>query len=494
MLTVDITNPEMAQRLSEHDWIIFWNQIAGWQANHDSSKINDQIMTRAEYDEKRAQAELKKLDPPVYLPPAEVHIGDDIPRLVDVTETTRLDLLVAVLFLGVYWLAAGPIGHLVLRAYKVVHWSWWIFGATVVVAAAVASAIVMFLQLTNYDLRHKTIVLGTVNTRDVTVVGYYGVYAPVSGGITVSQPASGGGGLNYLAPMCMPTNESVKPFADPQSYQLRNENPHEAAPIFRNTLKKMQGRWSGVHEGIEGSATFVGGPESHFAGSLVNHSGYTLEHVEFLIHGPPTGKAQDQGISYLYAAAGGGSWKNGETLDLAKGLQIEHYHDSSLPMRLEDVLQSLGRHFSQGGSIASSLTHGVAVVPPVHEDASLLEGRSDDLLYLLLDLRKPDPLADAERVEPTRPFARTTDCTKAFYAAGAMIIARAGNISSEHYVASPVPLTVNGRLVPGKGDILFAWALPIAGNVGAVPAMPDLNQLPANPKISAPIDPAQEPQ
>ncbi len=81
------------------------------------------------------------------------------------------------------------------------------------------------------------------------------------------------------------------------------------------------------------------------------------------------------------------------------------------------------------------------------------------------------------------------DCTKAFYAAGAMVIARAGDIAHQRYVSSPVPLTVNGRNVPGKGEVLFAWTLPIAGTISASPVMPNLNQTLPAPKKP---DPAQE--
>ena len=160
------------------------------------------------------------------------------------------------LFLAVYWLAAGPVGYLVLRYYKVIHWSWWIFGATVVLAAGAAGAVVTFLQLTNYDLRHQTVVLGMVGNREATALGYYGVYAPRSGPIAVSQPE--GAGMNYLAPLCVPTFLDVRPFADPQSYQVWNEKANEVMPVFRNTLKKMQGRWTGAMGGLRGMRRWRG--------------------------------------------------------------------------------------------------------------------------------------------------------------------------------------------------------------------------------------------
>ncbi len=121
------------------------------------------------------------------MPPEELRLGEDIPLLVDVTEITEVRILIAILFLAVYWLAAGPVGYFILRWYKVVHWSWWVFGGTVVLAAGAAGVVVMFLRLTNYDLRHKTFVLGAVNGREVSAVGYYGALVPTSGNIEISQ-------------------------------------------------------------------------------------------------------------------------------------------------------------------------------------------------------------------------------------------------------------------------------------------------------------------
>jgi hypothetical protein len=483
VITVDVTNPALAEHISDHDWILFWSQMAGWQVGLGL----DSVLTRAEYDDQRT---VKKIESPVTLPAVELHIGDDIPSLVDVAEATQVRLLVAVLFLGLYWLIAGPIGHLILRAYKIVHWSWWIFGGTVLVAAGAAGLIVFFLQLTRYDLRHKTILLGTVNSKEVTAISYYGIFAPASGNLTVSQPppppasspAGNEGGLSYLAPMCMPTNESVKPFADPQSYRLSNDDPNAPNPVFRSTLKKMQGRWAGTHDGIDGTATFVGenargggGTKNPLAGSLVNHSGYDLHNVEFLVHFAPHSGAQGEGQSYFYRA---NDWKQGDSLNLATALQVEQKTGVIVPIDLQEVLESLCIKFSQKNGFTEAIgSHGP---DKSKDDLTLVDDRPNDLLYLLLDARSPDPLNLPDRIEPIRPFARTTDCTKAFYAAGAMIVARAGDIAKEKYVPSPVPLTVNGREVPGKGEITFAWMLPIQGATVLPPGLPGFtHSLPA---------------
>jgi hypothetical protein len=82
----------------------------------------------------------------------------------------------------------------------------------------------------------------------------------------------------------------------------------------------------------------------------------------------------------------------------------------------------------------------------------------DDLLYFLADARNIDELPANDRRELSRGIGRLTDCTKALRAAGALVIAHADD------VPSPVTLAVAGRPVPGKGAVVFAWALPLAGS------------------------------
>ena len=202
VLTIDASNADLNQGVTvDSNWMGFWNRIAGWQGH--------QMLSQNEYNAavdaaKKSSPAGTDPPPPISMPSSEIDLGHDIPQQIDVAEFTHLGILVAVTFLGIYWLAAGPIGHLVLHRNKVVHWSWWIFGATVIVGTGVAGLVVMFVHLTNYDLRHKTYVLGTVNSKDVSAVGYYGVFAPVNGKIDVDQPASGTAadpiGINYLAP------------------------------------------------------------------------------------------------------------------------------------------------------------------------------------------------------------------------------------------------------------------------------------------------------
>ncbi len=489
VLTIDASNADLNQGITEdRDWMGFWNRVAGWQGSF------AEMMSQNEYDAKKKT--MVPNDSPVTMPPSEVDLGHDIPQQIDVAEFTHLGIAVAVIFLGVYWLAAGPIGYVVLRRYKVVHWSWWIFGATVIVGTGVAGLVVMFVHLTNYDLRHKTYILGTVNSKEVSAVGYYGVFAPVNGKIDVDQPASGTPadpvGINYLAPMDVDTPEGVKPFADPQTYDVTDEKPTLVTPVFRSTLKKLQGRWTGELAGIDGKVEFVRFTNwttvLPVSGALTNHSGYDLTDVELVVRRPEA-KLGDPLAIYMYRLGETGTWKSGETVDVAKSFKTEFQGKTRNFILANKLLNWMGH------SLASSSTIGARMGGPqsdpmlINTDQVDAAKSADSELFLtLFDARDPDDLRDPVRIEPAREFARSADATKLLNAAGAVIIARAGDIDKSDYVPSPVPITVNNRQLSGKGEITFAWALPLTGMTATVDPLlkqnletPPASKTPENP-------------
>src|SRR5207245_134397 len=105
-------------------------------------------------------------------------------------------------------------------------------------------------------VRHRSFVLGTVNSTETTVAGFYGIYAPMSGPVELKQPEGGGAGINYLVPLCMPDSGEINAYVDTRSYQISTEHTSSVQPIFRNTLKKVQGRWTGERPGITGNAAY----------------------------------------------------------------------------------------------------------------------------------------------------------------------------------------------------------------------------------------------
>ena len=456
LITIDVAGPEL-QALSDREWIIFWNQVAGWRQNKP-------FLTSVEFGKLNAESQHMAVN----TTPQLIQLGETIERDVDVKEVTAIRILVALAFLAVYWLVAGPLGHLVLRQYKIVHWSWWIFGGVVIVATGVAGTVVLVLHVNASDVRHRSFVLGTVNSPEATVASFYGIYSPNSGPVEIRLPE--GTGLNYLAPLCMPTVNDVKSFADPQSYQLHTEQPGRVSPVFRNTLKKMQCRYTGSVPGLAGTAGYVAGAAdlAHvIAGTLVNNSGYDLRDADVLVYLPRVAATQDTfatvyGSTYLYhIATPERVWRQGVSIDLSASLVLDQLGmaQGSRVGTVEMALQAIGwTHTTR--TPYSHYYPGDKNLVSKSQQMVTLERMSwrDDLLYLLADARNMDELPAEDRRELSRGVGRLTDCTKALRAAGALVVAHAEDVKS------PVALSVGGRVVAGKGAVVFAWALPLGGS------------------------------
>jgi hypothetical protein len=389
-----------------------------------------------------------------------------------VSEVTAVRMLVALLFLAVYWMLAGPVGYLALRQYKLTHWSWWVFGGTVILAITVAGGVVLFMHVKAYDVRHRSFVMGTVNSPQATVAGFYGIYAPVSGPVAMAQPGSSG--LNYLAPMCIPTTKDVRAYADPQSYQLHTDQVGQVSPVFRNTLKKLQGRWSGEVRGLTGAAEYVANSTDlrHIVkGTLKNDSGYELRHVDLLVYLSPASagtevRATRDGATYLFhLTPNGRAWKQGDTIDLAQAeLDLLEMQPGDVgPGTVEMALEAYGWDHSGQNQVVGRYGYPYGKTPNLmvkSDQMKALENRKnwrEEWLYFLADARNLDEMNVNDRTDLDRGLGRLTDCTKVLHAAGGLIIAHAED------VRSPVPLQVSGKVVEGKGNVAFAWALPVGG-------------------------------
>ena len=196
-------------------------------------------------------------------------------------------------------------------------------------------------------------------------------------------------------------------------------------------------------------------------GSLVNNSGYKLTDVEIIVH---TALSSTQWGEFVRGAGdqlyvqGGGLGERGDA----------GFDDGEAGDGGEDV-ESAATGGCAGGAgrrdAGNGVMGGMGGEAGHAEDADLLAGHSSYLLSLLLDARKLEFLTDRDRVEPVRVMGRAMDCTKMLYAAGGLIVARAGNIDGKDYVKSPVPLTVNGRQIAGQGRCCLHGRLPVEGKL-----------------------------
>lgn len=454
MVTIDVAQPDINQAMAAEAWLGFWREVAG---------IRGDVITSAAMNG----------PPPLELKSSAgaVDLDRGVAGSIDFAAQTSLGVMLAVLFLGTYWVVAGPGGHLVLRRLRMTHWSWWVFGGTVVVASAAAVLIVSLFRLQQTDLRHRTIVLGQVGTTEASVLGFYGAYAPVDGRVAMALPETDG--LSYLAPFNEAMDHEVQPFADPQSYHLTNAQPGVAVLPFRNTLKKMQGRWVGNWGGmLEGDdlRAYMGPAGSGrprdvvLAGSLTNRTGYDLHHVRIVA----LSEGDSREPARIFDMHTVSVWRDGQKLELdtlrpsgaftRRTYKLNSYdYAMDLQLMLDDVSRSLRADSALGAGFGHMTEVGQI-------EQARNEPRRQDMLTLLLDWRRPaslNPNVSDVRVEAGRQLTRVADRAAEFRASRFLITATAG--SPDAPVRAPVPLRINDRELSGKGEVLFAWTAQVGG-------------------------------
>lgn len=494
LATVDLAAP-MFGSFTQAQWLAFWQQTAGWSGITGNAPA---LKSRGEYEALLAQPDFP-LKGKEFTPVVQLDQG--ISASIDLTRQTGLRLLLAVVFLGLYWAAAGPGADLILRKKGRSTWSWWIFGASVVAASALALLMVWTFRIQGQELRHRTYVAGSVivdngsvgspaSTAAISIDAYYGLYLPCDGMMTVelgkvagsgSVPAggtapgdakggqlaergdNGGGGITYLVPFNEPTLTAIRGFADPQPYELLTESSTRLRIPFRSTLKKLQARWQG-HSACrvvahQVAAEFgrrsrpIGATESgkalaeelrprpavSLAGTLTNQTGYDLTQVRLVVL---AAERKDWPMDGIFAVA---SWKNGQTVDLAT------LAPESAP--LESVLMESSR-------AATELEH-----LPIGLNLTGVQKYKVDLLNALLELRGGESLTQTPiHTEFRRHFTRPADRSAAVRSSRMLILARAGSASGEGeagHAAAPLPLVVNGRTLTGQGEIVFSWTLTL---------------------------------
>lgn len=450
VVTIDLANPDVESVMGPENWLAFWQRVAGWGGD---------VVTAA-------QAEImnKSGGTPITHQVNRVKLDQNISSDVDLKSVTSWRLLLAVLFLGVYWIVAGPGMDILLRRYRRSHWSWWIFGAVVVGAAAVAVLVSSLLRLENEDLRHRTFVAGTVGDNEAMVLSYMGVFAPTNDYVTLGLPESAG--LSYLAPLNEPSVQDMQTFADPQSYYLprdpRSGNDSGSTLIrvpFRSTLKKIQARWVGPLGGTFEVTSAAGIKKDRSAGemitplqiegTLVNRTAYEFTHVMFVA-------LSDDIRDYISPSSIfdlRGSWRPGQPIVLERDT-------TRRKPTLKEILDATVQAIPSKGPVGG-YGGGFAPASPLKSNE---ENKADtvmpiDLLNILLDMRDGELLTENGRAEFERQLTRQFDRSAALRATRLMLIATAGGDGQNAVL--PLNLRVGDKTLRGTGQVTFAYMIPV---------------------------------
>ncbi|MEI7766117.1 MAG: hypothetical protein WCJ97_01630 [Phycisphaerae bacterium] len=375
--------------------------------------------------------------------PQRVNLDEDLPASVDLSRQTSIRIVASLLFLGVYWIVAGPGSFLVLRMTKRIKWSWWIFGATVVVASGFAVLAVNLLRLEQVEVRHMTYLAGRSDSPDVRGTALVSIYAPINGKVRVQMAEECQG---YITPLSNPFTLANAGFADPQQYSQDNDKTGQIDVPLRSTVKKLQASWlapSGVK--IDGHLTQGrGGVE----GWLENRTGMVLRDVQ-VICGWDTPRPVALQIRDLNK-----SWAANQRL------QLDTFAPRSMSaqpkasyLTLDRLLTVVGLRMNNGSTL-----HALEQNLPDLDEASKYIFTQQPAPHLLMGAlavwRTPDPVLEKKRVALTRHWIRSLDQSGQVFSRRVVVVAQA---------ESPLPwkLKVNGTEQSGQGTTVVYWSLPV---------------------------------
>jgi hypothetical protein len=374
-------------------------------------------------------------------------------------------ITVAIGFFVVYWLVAGPglYGYLVTK--KQSHLSWFMFGATALVATVLTVIIFRLVVRGPPELRHVSVVRAAPD-EPAMVYSRFGLYIPRDGDQKIEMKDVAANSISMINAFAIHPRYVTGDASQviPQQYYVNvGGDPAEGSFLtipYRSTLKKFEARWTGdLAKRIEGSGKLIDGQDM-IEGNLTNGTEKKLKNIYIAFKYPsdtangPLGADQ---VLYLP------TWDPGITIDLQKELKTG---SDGKPTPYVD--QDKGTIPEKGMKVRGTIDvywkpyWFAAFIPnqmgEVDSDDSARNVRRSFPMLSLFDRIKPEPNKPQDphsRIELLRRGARNLDCS-ASLASGQLIV-----LAQVDDDPLPFPLEVDGDETRGTGTTFYQFILPL---------------------------------
>jgi hypothetical protein len=403
-------------------------------------------------------------------------------------------VVLAIGFFILYWAAAGPISYFVLANKKKKGASWPIFGLSAIVATLLTVGVVKLVMGADANVKHVSFVRWAPG-QPAVVESRVGVYLTKSNVINVSLLDTDPDSASYVAAFNPHPGlgSSADAFVGQQKYGVWVSKDDDQTPTslnvpFRSTLKKLQARWSGEMNGIDGKATLtdpmVAGLPS-MSGRLTNSTGRDLRNVYFALtvhkvtgEGKDEERTREDWVFYMPA------WAKDKTIDLNKDLT--GLPDSQMFWIKSDSAITSTKYALPGenkvlrGKIpdarvdddwtkfwASSIRTGDSTGDSIGGDGSFQRSFPLASLYDRVPPIKNTGLREnnkRDRYDLKRLGIRKIDMSQSVAAGGLVILAQdaANDADGKQSSPLPYPLEVDGEKLAGTGVTFYQFALPLA--------------------------------
>jgi hypothetical protein len=390
----------------------------------------------------------------------------------DLPSTAAVLLAIAGFFFVVYWLVAGPGIYLVLVARKQANLSWFVFALTAIAATALTALLVKAVVRGPPKLQHLSVVRYAAGEPTGVIDSRFGLYIREDGAKTIGLQETAAHEVSYVTPFSMnpqyvSDSEELPAYLE---YQIPVPEESDSGSVsvtipFRSTLKKLQAHWVGEMKGTidpsPDTPVVKLDADNKLVGTLVNHTGYDLNHV-FLGFKRPRGvigdvSSQDSDILvYVDQWAKNDSLKLDDLISKKTSMNLEIEDKTHHPMESDTVYGDMGLVTDTAGSWGRFW----------RSKGDELGTDLDYSLPMLTFFDRLPPWAEqkgehADRYELRRYGARALDLSPALSAGSMVICARAMVNKETDQTPLPESVTVSDTPIEGQGTTFFEFVLPV---------------------------------
>jgi hypothetical protein len=433
-------------------WPHIWDHVFDWK--------NDTLVINNETSE--VQKDFYKVN-------TRKDLGGALDGLMELNSKSRTLVLIAVLFFIAYWLVAGPGVYFFLSSKGRSHISWFMFGASAIIATALTVLVVKLVVRGDPELAHVTVIRQAAG-QPAFVMSRFGLYIPQDGPQEIALRETSPGNVSFISafPLHPGQHSSDNQFPAQLPYDVPIREAAADAPAavtipYRSTLKKLNVHWVGnLPGGLDGAPSLiVSDHRSTLRGKLGNRTGKELKNVYIAFRDVKSEHADEDQLLFLP------KWEKDRVIDLQK----EFFEDrvkfadvaansfSATPddrVKLQNTIGTPGIDKGWVRFFYSDPMRAKGFSDETWNDRDGSQRRSFPMLCFFDRLPTMKNFGNGDRVDLLRRGARQFDVSNAVCAGQLVICAEA-----EGEQPLPYPLEVNNKRVEGKGTLFYQFMLPL---------------------------------
>lgn len=438
-----------------------------------------------------------------------IRIGenDQVAGFIGMTGEAALNLLIAVLLFGAYWLIAGPISFALLKRFGKVRHAWLLFVLFGAIFTGVSWVSGAALRQRNVRIQHVTVldhiarmpgVDSATEPQYQRATSWFSVYLPDYGGNSVAIASDRSDGVvhrNLLSSWMPPPGAAPRRFPNIDRYVIPYASPYAYSLPSRATATTLEARWMGPVSESVGRMPYATSPVRE----IVNRDGAITVRIEGkLVHGldrtlrdvtlthvssfttPLRRMAARSGIGANEPAISGELLNFGRMMAFAAwdpGVQLDLLDAFEYVQNPLEIPEPRARRNSLGAALRGRFSDRFAA--SIGATGMFVADSSSRRLILeafgMFNMLHPPPwLADqasGPSVRFERLMGRELDLS---WWLGRPCLIVTGFIEQDEAGQPPIPFTVDGDPPPSTGTTLIRWIMPLPRSVDAMIPEPPL--------------------